>query len=70
MGITTTENIDAADMLGSIMRKHMAKMISQYATNVLKMKPNTSKKCVFNDMKNEEKEMQDFAIKACQLGLM
>jgi hypothetical protein len=70
MGITTTETIETADILGSVSRKHMAKMISQYASNVMKMKPDMTKKCTFTDMKSETKEMQDFAIKACQMGIM
>gem|GEM_PF-2672482 len=36
LGITTTENIDNANMEGNMIRSHMAKMISNYAIKVLK----------------------------------
>jgi hypothetical protein len=45
-------------------------MISNYAMNVLDMEPDTTKVCEFDDMWDETQEMQDYAIIACQLGLM
>ena len=48
----------------------MAKMISNFAVNMLGMKPDTSKSCVFTDIYKESNEMQFYIKLACQLGLM
>ncbi len=70
-GITTIKNCIAAGLDGNLIRSHMAKMVSQFAIKVLKMKPDTKKtSCTFPDMNNESKEMQFYATIACQLGLM
>ena len=42
-GITTKESIEDADMYGPLTRIAMAKMLSQYAINVLGQKPDTDK---------------------------
>jgi len=39
-----------ADMDGTLIRAHAAKMISNYAMNVLDMEPDTTKVCEFDDM--------------------
>lgn len=70
IGITTQSSIDTADMYGSLKRSHMAKMMSNYATEVLGKAPDTSKTCSFTDVSNETEEMQGYITKACQLGLM
>lgn len=57
-------------MTGILIRSHLAKMMSEYAINILGQTPNTTRKCVFSDMQNETQELQSYAIKACQLGLM
>ena len=49
-GITTMKTIDAANMYGNVTRIEMAKMIANYALNVLKMTPDTSAKCEFTDV--------------------
>ncbi|MBO4516976.1 hypothetical protein J5751_06200 [bacterium] len=52
-GITTMESIEEANMEGSLTRIAMAKMLSQYAINVLGKKPDTNKKCEFGDVSAE-----------------
>ena len=68
--ITTITDIKRANMTGILIRSHLAKMMSEYAINILGQTPNTTRKCVFSDMQNETQELQSYAIKACQLGLM
>ena len=70
MGITTKSSIDSANMFGSLIRAHMAKMMSNYAVEVLGLTPDTSMDCDYSDMSNQTVEMQDYAVEACQLGLM
>ena len=48
--ITTMPTIEKANMQWKIKREEMAKMISNYAKNVLWMKPDTSKSCNFSDI--------------------
>jgi len=70
IGITTQSTIDTADMYGSLKRSHMAKMMSNYATEVLGLTPDTSVTCDFTDVANESDELQGYITEACQLGLM
>jgi len=58
IGITTKDTIQQADINGSLIRSHMAKMITNYALNVLGLTPDTSKDCEFTDIANETSEMQ------------
>jgi len=69
-GITTMPTIQQANMTGYLIRKHLAKMISEFTLQFVGIKPDTSKPCNFPDMKAETKEMQYYAVLACQLGLM
>lgn len=64
--------IEKANMEWWIIRKHLAKMISVYAINILRMKPDTDKKACedFEDMKNDTVEMKLYTKLACQLWLM
>jgi hypothetical protein len=68
--ITTIPDINRADMMWWLYRKHMAKMISNYAINVLWKIPDESVECNFVDMDYEDTEMQQYAIMSCQLWLM
>ncbi len=70
VGITTMPSIQQADMMWPLIRKHLAKMISEFSIKVLWNKPDTNKVCNFNDMWNETKEMQYYAKLSCQLYLM
>jgi hypothetical protein len=45
-------------------------MMSEYAIKVLGKTPDTNRKCLFTDMKNQTEEFKKYAIMACQLGLM
>ncbi|MEI6672750.1 MAG: hypothetical protein WCL02_05485 [bacterium] len=42
--------IDQANMNGKLIRAHMAKMMANYATEILNLIPNTGKACNFNDI--------------------
>lgn len=70
IGITTVNNINKAQLTSPLLRKHLAKMISNYAMNVLKKVPDTSRSCTFGDMAKESAEMISYSKLACQLGLM
>lgn len=69
--ITTQKTIEKADMEWQITRIALSKMISNYATNVLKKKVDTSKKCQFSDISDKlNSDYDNWATKACQLWLM
>ncbi|MCF7835140.1 alpha/beta hydrolase fold domain-containing protein [Candidatus Gracilibacteria bacterium] len=70
MGITTMPNINQANMYGNLQRSHMAKMVANYATDVLGLVPDTGKICEFSDIDNESDELKGYITKACRLGLM
>ena len=70
IGITTMSPIQRANMTWSLIRAHMAKIMVNYAVNVLHKVPNTWVVCNFTDISNESKEMKFYAKLACQLGLM
>ena len=48
--------IQQANIEGKLLRSHLAKMLSVYATKVLEKTPDTTTKCSFTDMKNQSKE--------------
>jgi subtilisin family serine protease len=70
IGITTMPTIKKANMTWDLIRSHMAKMMVNYAINVLKKTPNTSLTCTFSDIENETEELQWYIKQACQLGIM
>jgi len=69
-GATTMDSIDESNVYGTLIRSHMAKMLSAWGTEVLGLTPDTSKDCEFTDIENQTQEMQDYILEACQLGLM
>jgi hypothetical protein len=69
-GLTNIDSIDTSNLMWKILRSHMAKMISNFAINVLEKTPDTNKACNFSDMGNQSKEMQEYTKLACQLWLM
>ena len=70
-GITTMDSIESANMYGSLTRIAMAKMMANYATDVLGKTPDTSKDCSFPDVSDALDAQYDNGVtKACQLGLM
>lgn len=68
--ITTMEPIQNADMVWPLLRKHLAKMVSEFAVNELWMAPDKDKVCEFGDMSWESEEMKKYAEMACQLWFM
>lgn len=70
IGITTMPTIQQANINGSLIRAHMAKMMVNYAINVLDRVPDDSLICVFTDTDDQSTEIQWYIEKACQLGIM
>lgn len=70
MGITSQCPIESANLPGLVLRKHAAKMIAQFAINVLGKKIDATKQCNFIDIKNDSTELQRYMKIACQLGIM
>lgn len=68
--ITTISCIDNANINWPIIRSQVAKMISEFAINILSMKIDESKKCNFLDMAEETPEMNYYARVACKLWIM
>jgi hypothetical protein len=63
--------IDNANMYGNLTRIALAKMIANYAMNILDLEPDTDKECVFSDVTEALDEQYDMGVtNACQLGLM
>ena len=58
IGITTQPSIDGANMYGSLIRSHMAKMMVNYSREVLGITPDTSLPCAFTDIANESTELK------------
>lgn len=70
-GITSAASIDTANMYGSLTRVAMAKMMANYAIEVLGQTPDTTKACTFADVSSALDAQYDNGVtKACQLGLM
>lgn len=70
VGITSQQTIDSANMYGNLIRSHMAKMMVNYAINILGKTPDTSLPCNFSDIGGESEDMQVYIKESCQLGLM
>ena len=69
--ITTMDDISKADMNWPLNRIAMAKMLSNYAINILGKKPDTTKKCSFPDVNEKlNADYNDWVTLACQLGIM
>ena len=69
--ITTMNSIEKADMDGPLTRIAMAKMLSQYAINVLWLKENQTKNNKFNDVIDElDADYDNWVTLAYQLGIM
>ena len=70
-GITTMNDISKADMNWPLNRIAMAKMLSNYAINILGKKPDKTKKCLFPDVSEKlNSDYNDWVTLACQLGIM
>ncbi len=69
--ITTVYSIEKASMNGELTRIAMAKMISNFAINVLWLQPNTSIDCSFSDVSSSLDQQYNYGVtQACQLWLM
>jgi hypothetical protein len=67
--ITTMDSIEKANMKWNITREEMAKMISNYATNLLWKTLDTTKSCLFIDS-NINPDLVSYVVESCQLWLM
>ena len=67
--ITTKDTIETANMKWNITREELAKMISNYAINILWKTPDTTKTCLFPDS-NINPNLVEYVTKSCQLWLM
>lgn len=70
LGITTMPSAYEANLKGKLLRKDLAKMISEYALKVVHLKPDNRLSCLFNDIENETLETKYYTKLACKLGLM
>lgn len=68
--LTSMGTCKSANMDGTLLRKHAAKMVVNFAIHALGKTVDTTRKCTFNDMGNEDAEMNWYATTACQLGIM
>lgn len=71
-GMTTMCPIDDADLYGYLRRDHLAKILSQYAVNVLWLVPEKWKAGCdsYNDIAKSSNEMKEYMKTACELHLM
>lgn len=71
-GMTTICPIDDADLYWFIRRDQLAKMLTQYAINVLDLKPQAWKSgcTAYNDIANSSAEMKYYMKTACELDIM
>ena len=72
--ITTISSLDDANPDWTVTRGHLAKMVVNYATNVLwrEIPKKIPSYCSWNDWKTdrESEEIKDYAVKSCALWLM
>jgi len=68
-GITTMNTIEWARMNDWLVREEMAKMISNYAVDILWKVPDASKSCCFLDS-NINPDLVQYVTESCQLWLM
>jgi len=72
LGITTMCPIENARLDGYILRKELAKVMTEFTTKVLWIYPDLNKSWCdkYNDIVNESKEFQFYMKTACQLNIM
>lgn len=68
--ITTIPNIEDANLKWVLYRKIAAKMMSEFAINVVWIIPDKEKTCEFTDISKENWETQQYIKLACQLWIM
>ena len=69
-GITTMSTIDNANMYGAITRAEMAKMLANYAKNLMGKTVDTSATCSFTDTASVQGDLATAIVESCQLGIM
>ena len=67
--VTTMDSIEKANMNWKITREEMAKMISNYAKNILWIVPDSTKPCLFLNS-NINPDLVQSVTESCQLWLM
>ena len=67
--ITSTQNIENAKMYTKLTRWELAKMLTNYAENVLGKAPNNSIKCSFTDI-NTKQDKNYLITESCKLWIM
>ncbi len=70
IGITTMPTAYQANLKGKLVRRDLAKMISEYALKVLRLKPDNRLSCLFDDIEDETLETKYYTKLACKLWLM
>lgn len=70
LGITTIPKICNAGLNVAPKRKHLAKILSIFAVNVLGKQADATRSCTFTDMGQESDEFKTFVLVSCKLWLM
>ncbi len=68
--VTTTPSVDVSNPFGDAIRAHVAKMMSNWALDVMKKEPNLDVVPNFSDVADQTEEMKGYINKAAQQGLM
>ena len=68
--ITTMETCKKARMEETLLRRDAAKMMVNFAINILGKKADRTRKCEFTDLAGLTTEEQNYIKTACELGLM
>ena len=68
--MTMFNNVDAFNPYSKLTREQAAKIFSNFATNVLCRKPDTSLTPDYTDVSNANRTLKPYITKAYQLGLM
>ena len=70
LDITTMDTVQNARVQDHITRAEFAKMMSNYAKNVLNKEPNSKKLCKFPDADEVNAELARYMVTACQYNIM
>ncbi len=69
-GLVRANSCQSARTSDKLLRIEAAEILSLYALHVMHKTADTTRSCEFADMRNLSKTAQQYAIMACQLGLM
>jgi hypothetical protein len=70
LNITTNPDIKEANLKWVLYRKIAAKMMAEFAINVVHLTPDKNRICNFKDIHKEIDELQYYIQLSCQLGIM